>query len=151
MIELLMVQQAEEGSFGRWARKQLAPWVECGSIRFVGHLPFANYARLLKSSHVHCYLTRPFVASWSLLDAMASGCCIVASDLEAVREIADPRATAWVDHRQHGQLVDVLEYALKLDPMNVTFAAVSKGIGFRSPGTENCHCSDGGVCWRSDT
>ena len=71
----------EEGSFGRWARKQLAPWVECGSIRFVGHLPFANYARLLKSSHVHCYLNTSFVASWSLLDAMASGCCIVASDL----------------------------------------------------------------------
>ena len=60
-----------EGSFGRWARKQLAPWVERGSVRFVGHLQMQTYARLLKSSHVHCYLTRPFVASWSLLDAIS--------------------------------------------------------------------------------
>ena len=104
-----------EGSFGRWAKRQLSPWYEQGAVRFVGHLNFATYARLLKSSHVHCYLTRPFVASWSLLDAMASGCCIVASDLEVVREIADPMATAWVDHRNHSKLVSVLEHALSLD------------------------------------
>ena len=33
----------------------------------------------------------------------ASG-CLVASDLELVREMADPSATAWVDHRQSGLL-----------------------------------------------
>lgn len=101
-----------EGSFGRWARRELTPWIERGSVRFVGHLPMQSYARLLKSSHVHCYLTRPFVASWSLLDAMASGCCLVASDLELVREIADPGATTWVDHRQHTDLVGALKGAL---------------------------------------
>ena len=103
----------EEGSFGMWARRQLAPWHERGLVRFVGHLQMNTYARLLKSSHVHCYLTRPFVASWSLLDAMASGCCLVASDLELVREMADPSATCWVDHRQNGALVSVLERALQ--------------------------------------
>ena len=102
----------EEGSFGRWARRQLAPWFESGAVRFVGHLQTQTYARLLKSSHVHCYLTRPFVASWSLLDAMASGCCLVASDLELVREIADPVATSWVDHRQSRALVSALGAAL---------------------------------------
>ena len=104
----------DEGSFGRWARSELAPWHETGAVRFVGHLPAETYARLLKSSHVHCYLTRPFVASWSLLDAMASGCCLVASDLELVREMADPKATFWVDHRNRLALVRVLERALSL-------------------------------------
>ncbi len=106
----------EEGSFGRWAQRLLEPWMKGGKVRFVGSLPKKSYARLLKSSHVHCYLTRPFVASWSLLDAMASGCCLVASDLEAVREMADSNATTWVDHRKQELLVAGLDRALSMDP-----------------------------------
>ena len=45
----------KEGSFGLWARQKLAPWYKRGLVRFVGHLPVKSYARLLKSSHVHCY------------------------------------------------------------------------------------------------
>ena len=106
----------EEGSFGRWAQCFLEPWKRSGVVRFVGQLPVTAYARLLKSSHVHCYLTRPFVASWSLLDAMASGCCLVGSDLEVVREMADSQATTWVDHRSQELLVEGLSHALSLDP-----------------------------------
>ena len=105
-----------EGSFGRWAQRLLRPWLENGGVRFVGPLGTKSYARLLKSSHVHCYLTRPFVVSWSLLDAMASGCCLVASDLEAVREMADSQATFWVDHRIQQQLVKGLNHALAIGP-----------------------------------
>ena len=104
----------EEGSFGRWAHARLKPMVEQGRVRFMGHLPYQVYARLLKSSHVHCYLTRPFVVSWSLLDAMASGCFIVASDVDAVREVAHPTATEWVDHRNPSQLLNGLENGLSL-------------------------------------
>ncbi len=101
-----------EGSFGKWAKKILSPWVKCGTVQFVGNLPKLAYARLLKSSHVHCYLTRPFVASWSLLDAMASGCCLVASDLEVVREMADVDATFWTDHRNDESLLTAMQLAL---------------------------------------
>lgn len=103
-----------EGSFGRWARRLLEPWHERGSVRFVGHLPTTAYARLLKSSHVHCYLTRPFVASWSLMDAMASGCCIVATNHKLVEEIVEVESTFWVDHRHRDCLVSGLEQALDL-------------------------------------
>ena len=105
----------KEGSFGRWAHHLLDSWIKKGSVRFVGQLPATAYARLLKSSHVHCYLTRPFVASWSLLDAMSSGCCLVGSDLEAVREMADPKATIWVDQRNQELLVEGLSRALNLE------------------------------------
>ena len=106
----------EEGSFGRWAQRLLDPWIQKGAVRLVGHLSTTAYARLLKSSHVHCYLTRPFVASWSLLDAMASGCCIVGSDLELVRELVAQEATVWVDHRDRELLVEGLSHALTLPP-----------------------------------
>lgn len=104
-----------EGSFGQWAQARLQPWLEPKRVRFVGHLPLLSYARLLKSSHVHCYLSRPFVASWSLLEAMASGCCLVASDIEAVRELADGAATLWTDQRDQRQLRSSLAEALALN------------------------------------
>ena len=107
-------RKPQEGSFGRWAQSRLKPLVEQGRVRFMGHLPYQIYARLLKSSHVHCYLTRPFVVSWSLLDAMASGCFLVASDVEPVREVAHPTATEWVDHRDASQLLKGLETGLSL-------------------------------------
>ena len=104
----------KEGSFGRWAGARLQPWLQQKRVRFVGHLPMQFYARLLKSSHVHCYLSRPFVASWSLLEAMASGCCLVASDVEAVRELADAEATLWTDHRETRALATSLGQALAM-------------------------------------
>ena len=105
----------EEGSFGRWAQRLLKPWIDAGSVRFVGQLSIRAYARLLKSSHVHCYLTRPFVASWSLLEAMSSGCCLVCSDLDVVREMAHPKATTWVDQRNQELLISGLDQALSFD------------------------------------
>jgi glycosyltransferase involved in cell wall biosynthesis len=57
-------------------------------IHFVGALPYGQYRTLLRASSVHVYLTRPFVLSWSFLEAMSCGCLLVASDTEPVREVA---------------------------------------------------------------
>ncbi|MDY0228153.1 MAG: glycosyltransferase [Desulfomicrobium apsheronum] len=57
-------------------------------IHFVGVLPYAHYLTLLQASSVHVYLTRPFVLSWSFLEALSCGCLVVASDTEPVREVA---------------------------------------------------------------
>ena len=46
----------------------------------MGSLQTEAYQQVLACSDVHLYLTVPFVLSWSLLEAMAAGCCIVASD-----------------------------------------------------------------------
>ena len=105
-----------EGSFGKWAKALLKDWCEEERVRFVGHLPLNQYARLLKSSHIHCYLTRPFVVSWSLLEAMASGCCLVASNTDPVKEVADPEATFWTDHRNPASLSKVLGDAVTITP-----------------------------------
>jgi glycosyltransferase involved in cell wall biosynthesis len=58
-------------------------------INFVGTVEPAVLAQLLSLSDLHIYLTVPFVLSWSLLDAMACGCTILASDTEPVREVIE--------------------------------------------------------------
>lgn len=61
--------------------------LDLSRIHFVGNLPYAEYIKLLQVSRCHVYLTYPFVLSWSLLEAMATGCCIVASDTAPVKEV----------------------------------------------------------------
>ncbi len=58
-------------------------------VHFLGHLPYEDYLDVLRVSRVHAYLTYPFVLSWSCLEAMATGCVVVASDTPPVREVID--------------------------------------------------------------
>lgn len=53
---------------------------------FVGLLQRPDFVNLLRLATAHVYLTAPFVLSWSMLEAMAAGCMLVASDTEPVQE-----------------------------------------------------------------
>ena len=56
-------------------------------VHFTGLLPYDEYLKVLQASSVHVYLTRPFVLSWSMLEALCTGCLIVASDTPPVKEL----------------------------------------------------------------
>lgn len=58
-------------------------------VHFTDLLPYDEYLQVLQASSVHIYLTRPFVLSWSMLEALATGCLIVASDTSPVKEIIE--------------------------------------------------------------
>lgn len=63
--------------------------VDWNRVFFVGKLPYADYLKVLQISAAHVYLTYPFVLSWSMLEAMAAGCLLVASDTAPVREVIE--------------------------------------------------------------
>lgn len=71
-----------------WREKMLREVkLDPARTHFTGKLPRAQYLRVLQVSAAHVYLTYPFVLSWSLLEAMACGVPIVASDTAPVREV----------------------------------------------------------------
>jgi glycosyltransferase involved in cell wall biosynthesis len=53
--------------------------------------------RLLQVSMVHVYLSRPFVPGWSLVEAMAAGCAVVASGVAPVAEVTGGTARLLAD------------------------------------------------------
>ena len=58
-------------------------------VHFTDLLPYNEYLQVLQASSVHIYLTRPFVLSWSMLEALATGCLIVGSATPPVREVIE--------------------------------------------------------------
>lgn len=56
-------------------------------VHFTGLLDREDYRLMLQASTVHVYLTRPFVLSWSMLESMAMGCCLVAAKVPPVEEV----------------------------------------------------------------
>jgi glycosyltransferase involved in cell wall biosynthesis len=63
--------------------------LDLSRLHFTGLLPYNQYLQVLQASSVHVYLTRPFVLSWSMLEAMATGCVVLGSDTPPVKEMIE--------------------------------------------------------------
>lgn len=89
------------------------PELDHTRLHFLGTLDRLRYRQVLRAATVHVYLTVPFVLSWSLLEAMATGCLIVGSDTAPVREvIAHGRNGLLADMRDPAALADTIGLAL---------------------------------------
>ena len=75
-----------EGTWREHMLREVGRSLDHDRVHFVGKLDYASYAGLLRRSDAHIYFTYPFVASWSLREAMASGCAIVGSETAPVEE-----------------------------------------------------------------
>ena len=77
-----------------WKGRMLAELdLDLSRVHFTGLLSRPDMVAVMRASDAHVYLTVPFVLSWSLLDAMACGCLLVASDTAPVREFVEDGVT----------------------------------------------------------
>ncbi|QPN56297.1 glycosyltransferase [Synechococcus sp. CBW1107] len=77
--------------------EQLGERIDRRRCHAVGLLRRDQLTALLQRSTVHAYLSYPYVLSWSLLEAMACGAVVVASDTAPVRDV--------IRHGHNGLLV----------------------------------------------
>jgi glycosyltransferase involved in cell wall biosynthesis len=68
---------------------------------FTGRVPSSQLVEILSLSDLHVYLTVPFIPSWSLLNAMACGCMLLASNTAPVQE--------FIQHEHNGLLADFFD------------------------------------------
>ena len=103
-------------SGGSWKEvylNELRNALDLNRVHFTGILSYGEYLKVLQVSRVHVYLTYPFILSWSLLEAMAAGCVLVASDTAPVSEFLQDgvsgRLFAFRDHERLATLaIDAL-------------------------------------------
>lgn len=89
---------------GTWRETMLAELgdaIDPSRVVFPGRIEYTTYIAMLQRSDAHVYLSYPFVASWSLREALATGCLIVGSDTPTVRE--------FITHEQNGLLVSFFD------------------------------------------
>jgi len=109
-------------SFKEWALKEVD--MDWSRVHFTGLLPRNRYLEVLQASSVHIYLTFPFVLSWSMMEAMSTGCLLVASDTEPVREMMTDGV--------NGLLVDFFDVNAIADKVGEALSRQSEFSGLRA-------------------
>jgi glycosyltransferase involved in cell wall biosynthesis len=106
-------KQLPEGqTYKQLMLKQLP--LDLNRLHFTGSLPYKDYLQVLQASAVHVYLTFPFVLSWSMLEAMSTGCLVVGSNTPPVQEvITDGHSGLLVDFFAPQQIADRVDEVLE--------------------------------------
>jgi glycosyltransferase involved in cell wall biosynthesis len=81
--------------FKQWALAQADS--DLSRFHFLGHVQPSVLAGVLRRSDLHVYLSVPFVLSWSLFNALACSCTVLAGDVPPVREVIEPGVTGLVE------------------------------------------------------
>lgn len=106
-----------------WREKMLAEVkLDPQRTHFLGKLRYDAYCKVLQVSAAHVYLTYPFVLSWSMLEAMASGCLLIGSRTGPVQEVLEDGVNGLlVDFFDTGamadRIVESLERRAALQPL----------------------------------
>jgi glycosyltransferase involved in cell wall biosynthesis len=101
---------AQGGTWREVMLREIGAGFDPSRVVFPGRVPYDVYLSMMQRSDAHIYLTYPFVASWSLREALAIGCAIVGSDSQPVRE--------FIAHGENGLLASFF------DPPGLAKAAV---------------------------
>ncbi len=124
-----LIVGGDEVSYGRrptdaptWREKMLGEVsLDPARTHFLGRVPYDTYRTVLQVSAAHVYLTYPFVLSWSMLEAMATGCLVIGSRTAPVEEVLrDGKNGLLVDFFDREAIADRVIEALEAPDAYVT-------------------------------
>ncbi|GBQ14202.1 glycosyltransferase family 4 protein [Swaminathania salitolerans] len=96
-------------------------------VHFLGKVEYDLFRTVLKRSDAHVYLTYPFVASWSLREAMATGCPIVGSRTAPVEEfVTDRRSGLLVPFTEPDSLADAILELLEDEALSARLGSAAR-------------------------
>lgn len=98
--------------------------LDLSRVHFVGTLPYNLYLKVLQASDVHVYLTRPFVLSWSMIEAMSTGCVVLGSATAPVEEV--------IRDGENGLLADFFSPKQIADRVNEVFESPDRMAQIRA-------------------
>jgi glycosyltransferase involved in cell wall biosynthesis len=70
--------------------------LDLSRVHFMGRVTYEDHVKLLQRSDSHIYFSYPFVASWSLREALAVGAPVIGSDTATVTEFVHDGTTGLV-------------------------------------------------------
>jgi glycosyltransferase involved in cell wall biosynthesis len=122
--EILLIGSEQPGGYGlpppkgaTWKQlflDEVKDSLDPSRVHFTGPLPHGEMLAALSLSTAHVYYTYPFVLSWSLLEAMASECLVIASDTAPVRDaIRSGENGLLLDFFDHDALAEALVEACR--------------------------------------
>lgn len=108
--------RAEAGKSWREVMLAQVP-LDLSRVHFLGKLPYERYRSVLQISSAHIYLTRPFVLSWSCVEALSVGCLVIGSRTPPVQEvIADGLNGYLVDYHSPAEIAEKTAEVLAAGP-----------------------------------
>jgi glycosyltransferase involved in cell wall biosynthesis len=107
----------EGQTYRRRMLAELEGKIDWSRVHMLPRLAYPEYLSLLRVSSAHVYLTYPFIASWSMMEAMAAECLVIASRVPPVEEvITDGKNGLLVDFFSPEGIAARVDEALRAGP-----------------------------------
>ena len=77
------------GSWKDQLLQELQGKLDLERLHFTGLIDYGTLSKLYRRSDLHCYFTRPYVVSWGVFQAAASGCPLLLNKFPGVEEVLE--------------------------------------------------------------
>ena len=85
----------ESGSWKKSMIEELRDDLDLSRIHFTGLITYGNLAKLFRRTNLHCYFTEPYVVSWGVFQAAASGCPLLTNNFPGLDEVIEEKQKSY--------------------------------------------------------
>ena len=77
----------EAGSWKKAMIEELGDNLDLSRTHFIGTISYGDLANLFRRANLHCYFTEPYVVSWGVFQAAATGCPLLTNNFPGLDEV----------------------------------------------------------------